>query len=191
MTSVSFDTLKFANKLKTAAIPPAHAEAEAEALEEVLKTNLQESRNGKALARLEANMEKGFAEVDLRFAQINQRFSEVKGIDDGDAALHHAAKVLVLTSLMQFALLTGDFEFHLQDAASLQAVAPLPDSTRSSSCSILFFPNAGWHTRLEQGLSQHLNKTPKTIFSMHLINQNIIQSLRLTLITAPSETDST
>ncbi|HHW4675032.1 MAG TPA: DUF1640 domain-containing protein, partial [Xylella fastidiosa subsp. pauca] len=84
MTSVSFDTLKFANKLKTAGIPPAHAEAEAEALEEVLKTNIQgfaesESRNGKALARLEANMEKGFTEVDLRFAQINQRFAEVKG----------------------------------------------------------------------------------------------------------------
>ncbi|AAF84227.1 hypothetical protein XF_1418 [Xylella fastidiosa 9a5c] len=84
VTSVSFDTLKFANKLKTAGIPPAHAEAEAEALEEVLKTNLQgfaesESRNGKALARLEANMEKGFTEVDLRFAQINQRFAEVKG----------------------------------------------------------------------------------------------------------------
>ncbi|MFG1447730.1 DUF1640 domain-containing protein [Xylella fastidiosa] len=79
MTSVTSDTLKFANKLKTAGIPPAHAEAEAEALEEVLKTNLQESRNGKALARLEANMEKGFAEVDLRFAQINQRFAEVKG----------------------------------------------------------------------------------------------------------------
>ncbi|AAF84226.1 hypothetical protein XF_1417 [Xylella fastidiosa 9a5c] len=72
--------------------------------------------------------------------------------------------MLVLTSLMRFALLTGDFEFHLQDAASLQAVAPLPDSTRSASCSILFFPNAGWHARLEQGLSQYLSKTPKTIF---------------------------
>lgn len=158
MTSVSFDTLKFANKLKTAAIPPAHAEAEAEALEEVLKTNLQESRNGKALARLEANMEKGFAEVDLRFAQINQRFSEVKGIDDGDAALHHAAKVLVLTSLMQFALLTGDFEFHLQDAASLQAAAPLPDSTRSSSCSILFF-------RMQGGIRGWNRAFPNTLAS--------------------------
>lgn len=88
MTSVTFDTLKFANKLKTAGIPPAHAEAEAEALEEVLKTNLQESRNGKALARLEANMEKGFAEVDLRFAQINQRFASGCLALSSPASLH-------------------------------------------------------------------------------------------------------
>ncbi len=58
MTSVAFDTLKFANRLKTAGVPAAHAEAEAEALAEVLETNLQglaesESKNGEALARLE------------------------------------------------------------------------------------------------------------------------------------------
>ncbi|EGO81417.1 hypothetical protein XFEB_01733, partial [Xylella fastidiosa EB92.1] len=72
MTSVAFDTLKFANRLKTAGVPAAHAEAEAEALAEVLETNLQdlaesESKNGKALARLEADMKEGFAQVDQRF----------------------------------------------------------------------------------------------------------------------------
>lgn len=150
MTSVSFDTLKFANKLKTAAIPPAHAEAEAEALEEVLKTNLQESRNGKALARLEANMEKGFAEVDLRFAQINQRFSEVKGIDDGDAALHHAAKVLVLTSLMQFALLTGTLSSTYRMPLAyrllhhcLIARAPLHAASYFSECRVAYEAGTG------------------------------------------------
>ncbi len=86
MAAVAFDTLRFANRLKTAGVPPAHAEAEAEALAEVLETNLQElaeseARNSKALARLEANMEKGFAQVDQRlekhFEQVDQRFAQV------------------------------------------------------------------------------------------------------------------
>ncbi len=82
MTSVAFDTLKFANRLKTAGVPAAHAEAEAEALAEVLEINLQglaesESKNGKALARLEANMKEGFAQVDQRFAQVDQRFEKI------------------------------------------------------------------------------------------------------------------
>ncbi|MDD0928232.1 DUF1640 domain-containing protein, partial [Xylella fastidiosa subsp. multiplex] len=95
MTSVAFDTLKFANRLKTAGVPAAHAEAEAEALAEVLEINLQglaesESKNGKALARLEADMKEGFAQVDQRFvqmeknmdqrfAQVDTRFAEIKG----------------------------------------------------------------------------------------------------------------
>ncbi len=35
MTTVTFDTLKFANRLKSAGVAAAHAEAEAEALAEV------------------------------------------------------------------------------------------------------------------------------------------------------------
>ncbi|TNW00047.1 DUF1640 domain-containing protein [Xylella fastidiosa] len=86
MTSVAFDTLKFANRLKTAGVPAAHAEAEAEALAEVLEINLKglaesESKNGKALARLEVDMKEGFAQVDQRFVQmeknIDQRFAQV------------------------------------------------------------------------------------------------------------------
>nr|WP_276533673.1 hypothetical protein [Xylella fastidiosa] len=82
VTSVAFDTLKFANRLKTAGVPAAHAEAEAEALAEVLEINLQglaesESKNGKALARLEANMKEGFAQVNTRFAQVDQRFEKI------------------------------------------------------------------------------------------------------------------
>nr|WP_154415294.1 DUF1640 domain-containing protein [Xylella fastidiosa] len=83
VTSVAFDTLKFANRLKTAGVPAAHAEAEAEALAEVLEINLQglaesESKNGKALARLEADMKEGFAQVDQRFAQVDQRFVQME-----------------------------------------------------------------------------------------------------------------
>ena len=39
---MTFDTLKFANKLKSAGVPDKQAEAEAEALSEVLEINLKE-----------------------------------------------------------------------------------------------------------------------------------------------------
>jgi len=42
MATVTFDTLKFVNRLKNAGIPSVHAEAEADALSEVFETNLSE-----------------------------------------------------------------------------------------------------------------------------------------------------
>lgn len=42
MAAMTFDTLKFANKLKSAGVPDKQAEAEAEALSEVLEINLKE-----------------------------------------------------------------------------------------------------------------------------------------------------
>jgi hypothetical protein len=42
MTTITFDTLKFANRLKAAGVPPQQAEAEAEALSEVFEANLRE-----------------------------------------------------------------------------------------------------------------------------------------------------
>ncbi|MGZ5579220.1 MAG: DUF1640 domain-containing protein [Methylobacter sp.] len=42
MTTITFDTLKFANTLKAAGVPPAQAEAEAVALSEVLEVNLKD-----------------------------------------------------------------------------------------------------------------------------------------------------
>ena len=42
MTTITFDTLKFANKLKAAGVPPQQAEAEAEALSDVFEANLNE-----------------------------------------------------------------------------------------------------------------------------------------------------
>jgi hypothetical protein len=42
MSTLTFDTLKFANQLKTAGVPATHAEAEAKALSEVFEINLSE-----------------------------------------------------------------------------------------------------------------------------------------------------
>ncbi|MBU2773342.1 DUF1640 domain-containing protein [Acidithiobacillus ferrooxidans] len=42
MAIITFDTLKFANKLKAAGLPPEQAEAQAEALAEVIEGNVQD-----------------------------------------------------------------------------------------------------------------------------------------------------
>jgi 2-phosphoglycerate kinase len=41
MTTITFDTLKFANTLKAAGVPPAQAEAEATAISEILEVNFK------------------------------------------------------------------------------------------------------------------------------------------------------
>jgi len=42
MSTLTFDTLKFANRLKIASVPPVQTEAEAEALSEVFEANWSE-----------------------------------------------------------------------------------------------------------------------------------------------------
>lgn len=49
MTAITFDTLKFANKLKAAGVPAQQAEAEAEALSDVFEANLNELVTKEAL----------------------------------------------------------------------------------------------------------------------------------------------
>ncbi|MEJ2767585.1 coiled-coil domain-containing protein [Mycetohabitans sp. B46] len=102
MAAIAFDTLKFANRLKTAGVPPAQAEAEAEVFADIFEANLNqlvtkadlhaeleklESRldvqMDKHLADLETKMDKRFAEVDKRFADLDAKvdkgFAEVRG----------------------------------------------------------------------------------------------------------------
>ena len=77
MATITFDTLKFANTLKDAGVPPAQAEAEAVALSEVLEVNLKELVTKEDLHReiesLRREMMTGFAQVDSRFIQLEQR----------------------------------------------------------------------------------------------------------------------
>lgn len=69
--------MKFANTLKDAGVPPAQAEAEAVALSEVLEVNLKELVTKDDLHReiesLRREMMTGFAQVDSRFIQLEQR----------------------------------------------------------------------------------------------------------------------
>jgi len=77
MAAITFDTLKFANTLKEAGVPSAQAEAEACALSEVLEVNLKELVTKEDLHRefesLRREMMTGFAQVDSRFIQLEQR----------------------------------------------------------------------------------------------------------------------
>ena len=87
MTTAALDTLKFANRLKDAGMPSAQAEAEAQALSDALAEQARslqadmdarfgrdltqnELRSDAALARLEAKVDKGFAEMNGKFTLL-------------------------------------------------------------------------------------------------------------------------
>lgn len=77
MSAIGFDTLKFARKLKEAGVPAQQAEAQAEVLGEAFLYNLDEivTRDylDARLARLEAGIEKRFAELEERFSHVDSR----------------------------------------------------------------------------------------------------------------------
>ncbi len=56
MSTLTFDTLKFANQLKAAGVPAVQAEAEAKALSEVFETNLSELATNKDMDIKLANL---------------------------------------------------------------------------------------------------------------------------------------
>ncbi len=70
MAAITFDTLKYANKLKSAGVPDKQAEAEAEALSEALEVNLKELATKEDLHReiesLRREMQAGFIQVEQR-----------------------------------------------------------------------------------------------------------------------------
>jgi hypothetical protein len=76
MASVTFDTLKFANQLKTAGVPAGHAEAEAKALSEIFETNLSELATKADLREVEIKIEK--TELALRQEMSNLKFELLK-----------------------------------------------------------------------------------------------------------------
>jgi len=64
MSTITFDTLRFANRLKTAGVPAVQAEAEAEALSEVLEINLSELATNKDI---DANSKKQGQRSDKKY----------------------------------------------------------------------------------------------------------------------------
>jgi len=81
MSTLTFDTLKFANRLKTAGVPAGHAEAEAKALSEVLETNLGELATKTDLREVETGLRHEIGDVrheigDLRkdLQRVEERF---------------------------------------------------------------------------------------------------------------------
>ncbi|MDP2902893.1 MAG: DUF1640 domain-containing protein [Methylovulum sp.] len=77
MTTITFDTLKFANKLKSAGVLPQHAEAEADALADIFEVNLKEVATKEDIKHLEEDIkhleERLCERFDGKFIQLEQR----------------------------------------------------------------------------------------------------------------------
>ena len=69
MVAITFDTLKYANKLKAAGAESRIAEAEAEALAEVFELNLKEVATREDLKQMEVRLNE---KMDARFLQLEQ-----------------------------------------------------------------------------------------------------------------------
>jgi hypothetical protein len=79
MTVITFDTLKFANRLKQVGVPSAHAEAEAEALADMLEANLGELATKADILdvkkELSSNMQHLEQKMSAQFIQLEQRMT--------------------------------------------------------------------------------------------------------------------
>jgi len=75
MGTLTFDTLKFANRLKSAGVPAIQAEAEADALSEVLESNLGELVTKEDLRHEIGDLRK---DMDAKFAGIDARFEKTE-----------------------------------------------------------------------------------------------------------------
>lgn len=72
MVAITFDTLKYSNRLKAAGADPKIAEAEAEALAEVFELNLKEIATRDDLKLLEERLNE---RLDTRLIQLEQRMT--------------------------------------------------------------------------------------------------------------------
>jgi hypothetical protein len=69
MATITFDTLKFSNRLKAAGVPDKQVEAEAEALSEVLEVNLKDFATQDRFDRLESRFDQKLELLESRFDQ--------------------------------------------------------------------------------------------------------------------------
>ncbi len=84
MSTVAFDTLAYANRLKEAGVPPEQAEAHVAAQADFLTQHILSEVATKDDLRtlksdLKGEMDARFSEVDLRFEQVDTRLAEMKG----------------------------------------------------------------------------------------------------------------
>ena len=79
MATITFDTLKFANKLKSAGVLPEHAEAEAEALADIFEVHLKDVATKEDIKLLKEDIkhleERLCDRFDGKFIQLEQRMT--------------------------------------------------------------------------------------------------------------------
>ncbi len=83
MSTVAFDTLAYANRLKEAGVPPEQAEAHVTAQADFLTQHILSEVATKDDLRtlksdLKGEMDARFGEVDLRFERVDTRFAELE-----------------------------------------------------------------------------------------------------------------
>ena len=66
MSTIAFDTLKFANTLKKSGVPSEQAEAQAEAFAEIFQVNLEKLSSKNDVARLDEKIESLRKELNQR-----------------------------------------------------------------------------------------------------------------------------
>jgi hypothetical protein len=66
MATITFDTLKYSKRLKDAGVPEKQAEAEAEALAEVMEINLNELASRRDLKDVETSLKRDIGEAESR-----------------------------------------------------------------------------------------------------------------------------
>ncbi len=76
MTALTFDTLKFANRLKAAGVSPGHAEAEAEALSEVFEANTSALATKQDLREYESAIRADLQLLDTKISSMEERFND-------------------------------------------------------------------------------------------------------------------
>jgi len=89
MAAVMFDTQKFVKRLQAAKFPPEQAEAQSDAMREVLETAFanhakeQKEINARAVNDLDSKTEKAVikleGKIDNLEQRVNTRFAEIKG----------------------------------------------------------------------------------------------------------------
>ncbi|MBK7003440.1 MAG: DUF1640 domain-containing protein [Rhodoferax sp.] len=66
MSTITFDTLKFAKTLKEAGVPEKQAEAQAEAMSDILEVNLKDLATKADVLALKESLQKDIQSMELR-----------------------------------------------------------------------------------------------------------------------------
>lgn len=76
--TMTFDTYKYIERLRSAGVPEAQAKAEMEALTEALASSGQGLVTAEHFDKGMRAIEPRFVDIDKRFSEIDKRFSEMK-----------------------------------------------------------------------------------------------------------------
>src|SRR5690242_5978079 len=87
MVAITFDTLKFVEKLMSAGIPENQAKAQLEALSEVINTNVQGFISEHELKEVETALESKIDKLDVKIDKLDAKIDRVETSLRGELTL--------------------------------------------------------------------------------------------------------